>query len=782
MKARLLGVFSAALVSGVLYAETVDVDNITSLTNELDRLNRLSCSATARKDLGHVVRLAPGSYDVSGCHMACFIENNSYDYTQSRSHLAVACVTLMGTTDNPRDTVIYGDGSDRIIYAYGGTVQNLTISNGCVNTTSSIQEPAPNAGGGGITCRNESTYLVNCVVTACNAPEGDGGGAAVLCEARDCLFIGNRAKYGGGMANSRKGTAPNYRGGITNCTFIGNYALSSGGAIENCPIDSAVVISNSCENYGGGIFCNNSDCYIRNATAMYNHAVHGGGGVYHVGQRGTVSNCLISCNTTTHLCAGLFLSASGMARDSVVSNNVSAGVFDSSQGAGGVGGVFLGTLINCAVVDNATTGLVDNVYTCIGGGVREVTATNCLIAGNYASYAGGGAARSTLVGCIVSNNHAQCLGGGVYGVGIGGNTPMDVLGGKVVKNWVENFRTETGDAFKKSDGGGCYLATVSNAVVSGNSVIDPGRADRRGGGGAQSVFIDCEIAYNFAQVGAAAYQGTMKRCYVHDNATKSGSYLIDSVVDIDSCDIESQAFNCCVRIANSRIHDFDALGYATIPTGMNAHTNGTFVVPGELALFRCQNMPAPNQLAMTNCLVCNNYISHMFCGSNRGNDSIVNCSVISNNWDWQIYLLTNEGSNLEIVNSIFQGNMNRKKDAKRNFWPDSAAQHITISHCLFEGTADTGATVADGIRYWKDDAVETRTGVTVRFDRKADPAWPYQPAYSSLARGRGLVQNWMYGALDVRNDAQYPRLRDGKVDIGCYQNWHIPVGSLFLVR
>ena len=712
--------------------------------------------------------------------MLCDVANASYNFTQSRSHLAISRVKLMGTTDNPRDTVIYGDGTERIIYAYGGAVQNLTISNGYVNTTSSIQTPSQNKGGAGIVGRNESTYLVNCVVTACNAPEGDGGGAAVLCEARDCLFIGNSAKYGGGAANCRKTSGGVIRGGIANCTFVGNSALSSGGAIENCPIESATVISNSCANYGGGVFCQ-FDYFANNVTSMCNSAVHGGGGFYLSGA-GVISNCLIACNSVTHLCGGLYMpGGKGLAVDSVISNNVSAGIYDSSQGAGGVGGVFQGRLLNCAVVNNSTTGLVSSTSACIGGGVREVTATDCLIAGNYASYAGGGAARSTLVDCVVSNNHAQCLGGGVYGVAIGGNAPMNVFGGKVVMNWVENLRTETATDFKRTDGGGCYLATVSNAVVSGNAVIDPGRADRRGGGGAQSVFIDCEIAYNFAQVGAAAYQGTMKRCYVHDNATKSGSYLIDSV-DLDGCDVEGQAFNGCVRIVNSRIHDFDARGYAKIPAGMNVHTNGTFSVPGELPLFRNQNIPAPNQFSMTNCLVCNNYLSHMFCGSNRGNDSMVNCLVVSNNWDWQIYNLTGEGANLEIVNSIFQGNMNRAKTAKRNFWPDSAAQHITISHCLFEGTADTGATVADGIRYWKDDAVETQTGVKVRFDKRADPAWPYQPVFGSIARGKGLLQGWMTGALDVRNDERYPRLRDGKVDIGCYQCWADPVGAMLLIR
>ena len=265
-----MGGVSVALVSCALCAETVEVSDIISLTNELDRLNRLSTAQA--KDLGHIVRLLPGKYDVSGCHMLCDVANADYNYTQSRSHLALSRVTLEGATDNPRDTVIYGNGTERIVYAFGGKVQNLTISNGCVNTTSSIQSPSPNTGGGGIACRNESTYLVNCVVTACRAPEGYGGGAVTLCEARDCLFIGNSAKLGGGIANSRIGSSTAVRGGIANCMFIGNSASDKGGAILNCPIDSATVISNSCETFGGGVFCN-TDYYVHNLKAMHNSAI-----------------------------------------------------------------------------------------------------------------------------------------------------------------------------------------------------------------------------------------------------------------------------------------------------------------------------------------------------------------------------------------------------------------------------------------------------------------------------------------------------------------------------
>ena len=58
----------------------------------------------------------------------------------------------------------------------------------------------------------------------------------------------------------------------------------------------------------------------------------------------------------------------------------------------------------------------------------------------------------------------------------------------------------------------------------------------------------------------------------------------------------------------------------------------------------------------------------------------------------------------------------------------------------------------------------------------------YALRYSSPARGKGLVQDWMTDALDIRQDPACPRLRDGKVDIGCYQCWLDPVGLWFSIR
>ena len=43
-------------------------------------------------------------------------------------------------------------------------------------------------------------------------------------------------------------------------------------------------------------------------------------------------------------------------------------------------------------------------------------------------------------------------------------------------------------------------------------------------------------------------------------------------------------------------------------------------------------------------------------------------------------------------------------------------------------------------------------------------------------------QDWMVDACDIRRDDRYARLRDGKVDIGCYQCWLEPAGTLLLLR
>jgi hypothetical protein len=57
---------------------------------------------------------------------------------------------------------------------------------------------------------------------------------------------------------------------------------------------------------------------------------------------------------------------------------------------------------------------------------------------------------------------------------------------------------------------------------------------------------------------------------------------------------------------------------------------------------------------------------------------------------------------------------------------------------------------------------------------------PYEPKYSSLLRGWGLLLDWM--TEDATDLAGNPRVREGKVDIGCYQCWLKLKGTHMIVR
>jgi hypothetical protein len=62
-----------------------------------------------------------------------------------------------------------------------------------------------------------------------------------------------------------------------------------------------------------------------------------------------------------------------------------------------------------------------------------------------------------------------------------------------------------------------------------------------------------------------------------------------------------------------------------------------------------------------------------------------------------------------------------------------------------------------------------------------DANHPFEPKRTSPLRGLGLREEWMADATDIRGEG-FPRLRDGAVDIGCYQCWIMPVGTVLSIR
>ena len=373
--------FSVALLafssaSALTAGETVIVDNVVSLTNELDRLNRRN--SEANKNLGDVLILKKGEYDVSDCHMLCDSANTKY--LMSTSHLALAWITIKGETDNPRDVVIYGDKSDRILYAFMGKVHNLTISNGC--------RTADSVGGGGVCGRNQGTTLSNVVITCCSAA-GNGGGAYYP-NCYDCVIEKCHSdQNGGGIYFSYL-----FQGG----SIVSNTATLGGGGAANACLNGVYIAGNSAFEGGGVKWDMSGSTGTTNCVVTGNIAEKGGGFCYSK----MVYNCVISNNVAIRG-GGIF--DSHVHRCDIVHNLARAVEKDDKVMGGGACAQDIG---NCLVYDSLVAGnacaleLVEDGDRS-GGAGEKVRFYGCLIRDNFARV-GASLNWGSAEDCIISNN------------------------------------------------------------------------------------------------------------------------------------------------------------------------------------------------------------------------------------------------------------------------------------------------------------------------------------------------------------------------------------------
>ncbi len=278
--------------------------------------------------------------------------------------------------------------------------------------------------------------------------EGICSGGGIYCSSamiQDCNFVGNRTgtwrtdyAYGGGIFIDGGDTT------VRNCTFNGNFAAFTGGAVYLC--EGAVFISHcifsqnvaSSWYYGGDAMCNEKgELSVVNSTFTNNGDEKNSFAVVfsHAGNL-ILNHCTISENSSTGI---RFSEGNGtMSHCLVKRNSLGVSVYfgnfmithctveeNGSQTGGGALNCYTDdrfTMNHCIIRNN--TGRHSAAGLVLSGHDGEFIMHNCFIAGNraYGSGFGGGGicchhnASPVISNCTITGNWSNYKGGGICSV------------------------------------------------------------------------------------------------------------------------------------------------------------------------------------------------------------------------------------------------------------------------------------------------------------------------------------------------------------------------------
>ena len=171
----------------------------------------------------------------------------------------------------------------------------------------------------------------------------------------------------------------------TRCVYLTNGAALAGFTLTNGATRSLGDGDFAREQSGGGVWCESPTAVVSDCVLTGNAAGVGGGGG---ANGGTLNNCTLIGNWTS--------GEGGGANAATLNNSALTG--NSANQGGGVAGD--STLNNCQIAANSTTGGD-------GGGAIGGTLSNCTITDNSAGVDGGGVYGCTVYNCIVYYNSAR---------------------------------------------------------------------------------------------------------------------------------------------------------------------------------------------------------------------------------------------------------------------------------------------------------------------------------------------------------------------------------------
>lgn len=546
------------------------------------------------------------------------------------------------------------------------------------------------------------------------------------------------AKNGGGYCGYYSATPGSLmREIVSNCVVTCCYAGGSWGGGSGV-YGAAVFDSELCHNTtaAGNCFGAANKCDLHRCVIHSNHSGSYGGGLGHC-----------------------------YAYDCTISNNTAA---SGGAGVGIASATYNYRLENCKITDNRSSGFGGGIYTHVDA---SGMVTNTRIYANTAIGGGGGVYGTYCMDCVISNNGVVANSStNSYG---GGGYSCRLVDCDVCFNYLTERNGDTGNAY----GGGAYNSSLTDCRINGNTIFSGGKY--RQGGGLYSCGVTNSFIYeNFIDAtgqGAAMNGGSACGCVFSNNQTRATNrdspHVRQPAGLVVNCAFYGQTIACSTKIVVENCRFTGCRDGWTIPAGHNVASMSEDLssdIPGSDYL-------ASSYIHMRNCLIADNQIKYISKANSTDLTKFENCTFADNQVAQTFYDYGGDSSSAKassVVNCIFTRNYD-KTGATRCDLSFKDGTNVSFENCLIGTSRSDDAPCSE---------IGTVTADNAMFNRKSTEH-PYEIKYSSPARGAGKKLDWMTAeATDIRGQADYLRLREGKVDIGCYQCWLNPVGFIMSLK
>lgn len=380
----------------------------------------------------------------------------------------------------------------------------------------------------------------------------------------------------------------------------------------------------------------------------------------------------------------------------------------------------------------------------------------------------------------------------------------------------------TDNIASNGNAGALYLKSgkVSRSSFTGNMAYSISKASHCGGGVyCPSVTLpvtDCGFTNNFAWGGGGAVNyGACTNCsFVGNRTVYFGAALKGVYSENNTCNepYYAEAYNCVFRDNSRRDPTGRETGFHNEYGGCDGF--GALIVNCDSNVggyWRCavvntrihEASPSASggifyeQNFVTNCLIDNCRLlensgicyRYMYAPDNqsiwcRGRDraSFVNCTFASNLLHATARFISSSSKRyqpIDFLDCILYEN--RLPDGTlADISGHNATNGVTYSKCMY-GAADGSLVDDKGNPAWEDKGDNIVCGnprfVADKSEQLKAPYWSLRT--SSPARGKGCASIFSEEDVDLAGN---PRLRGGRLDLGCYQCWLDPVGAILLLK